>query len=182
MKERGNFHLNVALYTVSTVIETKIVTGWFKLQHWMWLAVELSDNKLSSELVGNRIYKSITIKECNFYDPASNRFITQRNPFPSFGLILLKFSCEEKFACSYCLHWPISPLPRNLHSGTRKLSKNYQFFKQNTIILIVLSLSLILLLSWHAGLDHSYLPKKPKEMGKFWRKYGMCYKRQITAK
>ena len=27
MKERGNFHLNVALYTVSTVIETKIVTG-----------------------------------------------------------------------------------------------------------------------------------------------------------
>ena len=130
MKERGNFHLNVALYTVSIVIETKIVTGWFKLQHWMWLAVELSDNKLSSELVGNRIYKSITIKECNFYDHASNRFITQRNPFPSFGLILLKCSCEEKFACSYCLHWPISPLPRNLHSGTRKLSKNYQFFKQ----------------------------------------------------
>ena len=33
MKERRNFHLNVALYTVSMVIETKIVTGWLKLQH-----------------------------------------------------------------------------------------------------------------------------------------------------
>ena len=31
MKERGNLHLNVALYTVSMVIETKIVTGWFKI-------------------------------------------------------------------------------------------------------------------------------------------------------
>ena len=27
MKERGNLHLNVALYTVSMVIETKIITG-----------------------------------------------------------------------------------------------------------------------------------------------------------
>ena len=57
------------LYTVSIVIETKVVIGWFKLQLEMLLVdlncnfefdwfVELSDNKLSdnnlaSELVGN---------------------------------------------------------------------------------------------------------------------------------
>ena len=29
---------NQGLYTVSMVIETKIVIGWFKLQLWMWLA------------------------------------------------------------------------------------------------------------------------------------------------
>ena len=26
-----------SLYTVSMVIETKVVIGWFKLQLWMWL-------------------------------------------------------------------------------------------------------------------------------------------------
>ena len=27
---------NQGLYTISMVIETKIVIGWFKLQLWMW--------------------------------------------------------------------------------------------------------------------------------------------------
>ena len=27
-----------SFYTVSMVIETKVVIGWFKLQLWMWLA------------------------------------------------------------------------------------------------------------------------------------------------
>jgi len=66
-----------SLYTVSIVIETKVVIGWFKLQLSMLLVdlnynfefdwfVELSDNKLSdnklsdnnlaSELVGNRSF------------------------------------------------------------------------------------------------------------------------------
>ena len=58
-----------SLYTVSIVIETKVVIGWFKLQ-FDWF-VELSDNKLSdnklsdnklsdnnltSELVGKRSF------------------------------------------------------------------------------------------------------------------------------
>ena len=47
--------------------------------------------------------------------------------------------------CVHCLYEPISPLPRNLHSGTIKLLKNYPFSKQNTIILIVLTLSPIFL-------------------------------------
>ena len=61
-----------SLYTVSIVIETKVVIGWFKLQLYMLLVdlnynfefdwfVELSDNKLSdnnlaSELVENRSF------------------------------------------------------------------------------------------------------------------------------
>jgi len=61
-----------SLYTVSIVIETKVVIGWFKLQLYMLLFdfnynfefdwfVELSDNKLSdnnlaSELVENRTF------------------------------------------------------------------------------------------------------------------------------
>lgn len=28
----------------------------------------------------------------------------------------------------------------------------------------------------HAGLDHFHFQKKPKEIGKFWRKSGMCYR------
>ena len=43
------------MYTVSMVIETKVVIGWFKLQLWMWLAswtVRLDDN-LESKLVEN---------------------------------------------------------------------------------------------------------------------------------
>ena len=60
-------HKFKSLYTVSMVIETKVVIAWFKLQLTMWLVdwlVELSDNKLSDkkvsdnnltgELVGNR--------------------------------------------------------------------------------------------------------------------------------
>ena len=59
-----------SLYTVSVVIETKVVIGWFKLQLEMllvhlncnfefdWFAElshnELSDNNLASELVGNK--------------------------------------------------------------------------------------------------------------------------------
>ena len=65
-----------SLYTVSMVIETKVVIGSFKLQLWMWLAeldynfewdwlIELSDNKLSannltSELVENRNFLNQT--------------------------------------------------------------------------------------------------------------------------
>ena len=61
-----------SLYTVSIVIESKVVIGWFKLQLYMLLVdlncnfefdwfVELSDNKLSdnnlaSELVENRSF------------------------------------------------------------------------------------------------------------------------------
>jgi len=61
-----------SLYTVSMVIETKVVIGWFKQQLKMLLVdlnydfecdwfVELSNNKLSdnnlaSELVGNRSF------------------------------------------------------------------------------------------------------------------------------
>ena len=90
------FH--VALYAVSTVIETNQCD---------WL-VALSDNKLSANNLGS-------------------------------GLV------ENN--CFQCLYEPISPLPRNLHSGTIKLSKNYPFSKQNTIILIVLSLSPIFLFS-----------------------------------
>ena len=69
-----------SLYTVSIVIETKVVIGWFKLQLSMLLVdlnynyefdwfVELSNNKLSdnnlaSELVGNTsFFKPITIEE-----------------------------------------------------------------------------------------------------------------------
>ena len=56
-----------SLYTVSIVIETKVVIGWFKLQLYMLLVdlnynfefdwfVELSDNNLASELVENRSF------------------------------------------------------------------------------------------------------------------------------
>ena len=60
-----------SLYTVSIVIETKVVIGWFKLQLYMLLVdlnynfefdwfVELSDNNF--ELVENE-FKPITIEE-----------------------------------------------------------------------------------------------------------------------
>ena len=56
-----------SLYTVSMAIETKFVNGWFKLQLYVLLVdlnckfecdwfVELSDNNLASELVGNRSF------------------------------------------------------------------------------------------------------------------------------
>ena len=56
-----------SLYTVSTVIETKVLIGWFKLQLLILLVdlncsfefdwfVELSDNNLAGELVGNRSF------------------------------------------------------------------------------------------------------------------------------
>ena len=75
-----------SLYTVSIVIETKVVIGWFKLQLYMLLVdlnynfefdwfVELSDNKLSdnnlaSELVENRTFlnQSHVSEEIFFYD------------------------------------------------------------------------------------------------------------------
>ena len=73
------------LYTVSMVIETKVVIGWFKLQLYMWLIdlnynfecdllIELFDNKLSennlaSELVENRSFlNQYNRQNCNFYD------------------------------------------------------------------------------------------------------------------
>ena len=55
------------VHTVSMVIETKFVIGWFKLQLWMWLVdlnynfeciwlIELSDDNFASELVENRSF------------------------------------------------------------------------------------------------------------------------------
>ena len=74
-----------SLYTVSVVIETKVVIGWFKLQLEMLLVdlnynfecdwfVELSnnklsDNKLASELVGNRIFQDTFISSLNWGEP-----------------------------------------------------------------------------------------------------------------
>jgi len=72
-------------YTVSMVIETKVVIGWFIWQHKMWLVdlncnfecdwlIELSDNKLSdnnltSELVENKSFLTNHNRgNCNFYD------------------------------------------------------------------------------------------------------------------
>ena len=37
MKERKNLKAPIKKYTVSMVIETKVVIGWFKLQLWKWL-------------------------------------------------------------------------------------------------------------------------------------------------
>ena len=58
----------------------------------------------------------------------------------------------------------------------KKYQKNFPFSKQNTFILVFLSVSLLRLFSRHAGLDHFYFPKEAKEMGKFWRKFGTCYR------
>ena len=73
MWQRENLHLKNwqgmhkfrSLYTVSMVIETKVVIGWYYNFECDWF-VELSDNKLSdnklsdnnlaSELVGNRSF------------------------------------------------------------------------------------------------------------------------------
>ena len=63
---KGKIYIK-SFYTVSMVIETKVMTDWFKLQLKMWLSDnKLSDNKLSdnklpdnnltSELVENRSF------------------------------------------------------------------------------------------------------------------------------
>ena len=63
---KGKIYIK-SFYTVSMVIETKVVIGWFKLQLKMWLVdlnynfecdwlIELSDNNLTSELVENRSF------------------------------------------------------------------------------------------------------------------------------
>ena len=55
------------LYTVSMVIRTKVVIGWFKLQFWMRSVdthynfecdrlIQLSDNNLASEWVENKSF------------------------------------------------------------------------------------------------------------------------------
>ena len=60
---KGKIYIK-SFYTVSMVIETKVVIGWFKLQLKMWLLdlnykfecdwlIELSDNNLTSELLEN---------------------------------------------------------------------------------------------------------------------------------
>ena len=72
---KGKIYIK-SFYTVSMVIETKVVIGWFKLQLKMWLVdlnynfecdslIELSDNKLSNnKLSDNKLFdKPITIKE-----------------------------------------------------------------------------------------------------------------------
>ena len=63
---KGKIYIS-SFYTVSMVIETKVVIGWFKWQLKMWLIdlnynfecdwlIELSDNNLKSELVKNRSF------------------------------------------------------------------------------------------------------------------------------
>ena len=79
------------LYTVSMVIETKVVIDWFKPQLWMWLVdlnynfeciwlIELSNNNLASELVENRSFFKTNHNRgnCNSY---VNRFIDKLYPF-----------------------------------------------------------------------------------------------------
>ena len=61
---KGKIYIK-SFYTVSMVIETKVVIGWFKWQLKMWLGdlnynfecdwlIDLSDNNLASELEENR--------------------------------------------------------------------------------------------------------------------------------
>ena len=60
---KGKIYIN-RFYTVSTVIETKVVIGWFKWQLEMWLVdlnyhfecdwlIELSNNKLPDNKLSN---------------------------------------------------------------------------------------------------------------------------------
>jgi len=53
---KGKIYIK-SFYSVSMVIETKVVIGWFKLQLKMWLSDnKLSDNNLTSELMENRSF------------------------------------------------------------------------------------------------------------------------------
>lgn len=113
--------------------------------------------------------------DCN-YDHTSNRFISQRNPFPS---LLFSSSLIVK---------------RNLHALHVCISRFLHF---HGIYILELKSYKILSIFWtkhnhsnssvsesitfvftHAWIDHFHFPKRPKEMGKFW-KFELCCRNTI---
>jgi len=66
------------------VIETKVVTGWFKLQLKMWLVdlsynfeydwlIELSDNKLSNNKLSDNNFTSEFVENRSFLNQSQSR-------------------------------------------------------------------------------------------------------------
>jgi len=66
------------------VIETKVVTGWFKLQPKMWLVdlsynfeydwlIELSDNKLSNNKLSDNNFTSEFVENRSFLNQSQSR-------------------------------------------------------------------------------------------------------------
>ena len=73
-----------SLYTVSTVIDTKAVIGWFKLQLKMWLVdlnynfecnwlIELSDNELSDNNLSDNNLTSVLVEITSFFNQSQWR-------------------------------------------------------------------------------------------------------------
>lgn len=101
---------------------------------------------------------------------------TQRNPFPSFSFsssLVVKRNLPALNVCiNRFLHF------QGIYILELKLSKNYPFSKQNRIILIHLSLSLLFLFSRTPDSIISTSRKKTKKIGKF-GKFGRCYRNAI---